>query len=91
MQQAGTAAAGLVVNTLVGTHDLAHTGILNQGLESRQVGLVQFARVDGVQIQLVAAPLGSGMHGKMLGTGQQFAVFGIFRALQPFDYLGAHA
>ncbi|OQB66493.1 MAG: hypothetical protein BWX93_01944 [Bacteroidetes bacterium ADurb.Bin139] len=40
LQQAGTAAAGFVIYPLIGTHDLAHTSFLYQGLESRQVGFV---------------------------------------------------
>ena len=90
LQQTGAAAAGLVIYPLIGTHNLTHIGFPDQGLESGQVGFMQLARIQRIQIELVAAPFGSRMHGKMFRTGQQFTVFGIGRALQSFYHLDAH-
>jgi len=59
LQQAGAAAAGFIVQTLVGAHDLSHIGFLHQGLERRQVGFVEFAGTHLVEVELVTAPFGA--------------------------------
>ena len=90
LQQTGVAAAGVVVETLVGAHHFAHLRILHQGLEGRHVGLPQVAGRDVGQVDGVAAPFGSAVHGIMLGAGPEFTVFGVFGTLQTTNHRTAH-
>ena len=83
LQKPGASATGFVVQPRIRAHHFANVSLLHQGLERREVGFVQFARVHIVQIELMPAPFGARVHGKMFGTSQQFPVFRIFRACRP--------
>ena len=72
---AGIAAAGVAVDALVGTHHLGHVTLLHQRLEGRQVGLPQVALRQLLDVEHVAVPLGTAVHGKVLGAGQQLGIF----------------
>ena len=83
-------AAGLTVDTLVGAHHLGHLGLLHQCLEGGQIGLPEIALGQILYIKLVAVPLRSAMHGKVLGAGQQLAIL-LVRALQTVNHGHTHA
>ena len=90
LQQTGVAATGVVVEALVGTHHLAHLGILHQCLEGRQVGLPQVAGRHVGEVGGMAAPLGSAVHGIMFRAGPEFAVAGVFWSLQATHHGRSH-
>ena len=90
LQQSAVAAAGFVVQSLIGTHHLPDLGILHQGLEGRQIRLLQVAQRHVVQVGRMAGVLRSAVHGIVLGTGPQLAVAGRLGALQSAHHLGAH-
>ena len=69
LQQTVASAARLVFIPVVGAHHLLHTGLLDQSLESRQVGLAQVTRLNVLGIELMAVPLRTAVNSKVLGTG----------------------
>ena len=71
---AGIAAAGVAINALVGAHHLGHPALLHQCLEGRQVGLPEVALGQVLNVEGVAVPFRTAVHGKVLGAGQQLAV-----------------
>ena len=90
LQQTLTATARVIVETLVGTHHLAHLGILHQGLESRHISFPHIAGRHISQIGRMACVFGTAMDGIVLGAGPQLTILGIFRALQASYNLCAH-
>ena len=69
LEQTGRTAAGIVVQTLVGTHHLSYLGILHQGLEGRHVGLPEVAHGYIIKICRVACVFRTAVYGIVLGTG----------------------
>ena len=69
--------AGLSVDTLVGAHHLGHLAFLYQRLEGWQVGLPKVALGQMLDVELVAVPFRTAMHGKVLGAGQQLFILTI--------------
>ena len=75
LQIARIAAARFAIDALIGTHHLFHIAVNHKRLERRQIGLPQVARRQILHIEAVAAPFRTAVHGKMLGTSQQFHIF----------------
>ena len=90
LQQTLVRTAGLVIQTLVGTHHLTHLGILHQGLEGRQVSFVHVTGRDLGEVGRMATPLRSAVYGIVLGTGPCLAVLGILRPLKTAHHSAAH-
>ena len=66
-QQSVARTTGFPLETLVGTHHLAHITFLHQRLEGGQIGLPEVT-VRGLHIHRVAQRLGTAVHGIVLGT-----------------------
>ena len=90
LQQSVVAAAGVALESLVGTHHLLDMGFLYQVLEGRQVGLPQIALRQVFYIKVVAGLLRTAMHGEVFGAGQQLAVFSVVGSLQTAHHTDAH-
>ena len=90
LQQTCAAAAGVVVEALVGAHHLAHLSILHEGLEGGEVGLIHIAQADVVQVGGVARVFRTAVDGIVLSAGPQLAVLGALGALQAAHDLFAH-
>ena len=67
-QQTVARTTGLTLETLIGTHHLTHITLLDQSLESRQIGLPEVT-VRGLHIHRVTQRLRAAVHGIVLGTG----------------------
>ena len=67
-EQTVAGATGLTLETLIGTHHLAHITFFNQCLKGRQIGFPEVA-VSWLNIHGVAQRLWTAMHGIVLGTG----------------------
>ena len=81
-------AAGLPLETVIGTHHLLYVTLFNQGLESRQVGLIQITGSSFCVI-LMAIPFRSAMDGIVLGAGMCLEIISII-ALQTFGHCYTH-
>ena len=90
LEQTGRAAAGIIVETLVGTHHLTHLGVLHQGLEGGHIGLPEVAGRHIGEVGGVAGVLRTAVYGIVLGTGPEFAVLRILRPLQAAYHLDPH-
>ena len=78
----GIGAARSTIYTLIGTHHLSHMSILYQRLESREISLPQIPGWQILQIEDVAIPLRTAMHGEMLGTSQCLDILGSLRLIR---------
>ena len=65
----------LSVDSLISTHHLSHLAFLYQCFEGRQIGLPKVTLGQILDVKGMAVPLRSAMYGKVLGAGQQLAVF----------------
>ena len=90
LKQTGIATARLIVQTLIGTHHLAHICLGHQRLESRQIGFPQVARRHIGEVGGVACVFWTAVHGIVFGTSPEFAVLGIFGTLKPTHDSLAH-
>ena len=78
----GVGTARSTIYTLIGTHHLSHMSILYQRLEGREISLPQITGWQILQIEDVAIPLRTAMHGKMLGTSQCLDILGSLRLIR---------
>ena len=69
-EKAIVSTARITFETVVGTHYFADICLLNQSLESRQIGLVEVAKADVLCIETVTVPFGTAVYGKMFGTSK---------------------
>ena len=83
-------AAGLAVDALIGAHHLSHA-LVDQCLEGRQIGFPEVALRQVLDVERMAVPLRTAMHGEVLGTGQQLAILGVLGPLQAAYDGRAHA
>ena len=90
LEQTVTAAAGVIVESLIGTHHLSDLSILYQRLEGWHVGLPEVAYGNVCEVGGMAGVFRTTMYGIVLGTGPEFAILGILRPLQSTYHLGAH-
>ena len=90
LQQTGGSAAGIIVETLVGTHHLTYFCVLHQGLEGRHVGFPEVTYGNIGEIGGVTGVLRTAVYGIVLRTGPKLAVLCILRTLQTLDHLDTH-
>ena len=90
LEQTVRTATGIVVETLVGTHYLAHLRILYKSLEGRHVGLPKVTYRHIGEVGGVTGVFRTAVDGIVLGAGPEFTVLGILRPLQALHYLHTH-
>jgi len=90
LEQAVVGAAGLVVETLISAHHLAHIGVLDERFECRQIGFPQITWRDLIEVGGVARALGTAVYGIVLGAGPEFAVTCRLGSLQTSHDSAAH-
>ena len=91
LQEALASAARLVVPTLVSAHHLTYIALLHTRLEGRHIGLPKVAWTHVDDVVGMTRILRSTVDSIMLGTGIEFAIFGVQRSLQALHHLHAHA
>ena len=74
LQQTIGAAAGVAVETLIGTHHLLDAPLLHQRLEGWQIGFPKVAGRKVFDVHRVAQLLRAAVYGKVLGTSQELVV-----------------
>ena len=90
LQQTCAATARIIVESLVGTHHLAHLRILHQRLEGRHVGLPEVAHRHIGEVDGVASVFRSAVYGIVFGTRPELAILRRLRSLQSAHHLCAH-
>ena len=89
-QQTVASAARIALVTVVGAHHLFYATFGNQVLESREVGLVEVARIGEVGIIHVTVPFRTRVNSKVLGTSVGLIVLRISWSLQATHYCQTH-
>ena len=89
VQEHGVGAGGRAVDGVVGAHDGLRVGLGDGGAEGGEVGVFEVVRGD-VDVGLMARGLRAGVHGEVLGRGDDAEVVGV-GALHAGDEGDGHA
>ncbi len=84
------ATAWMVVVALVGTHHLAHIGLLHKLAESGQICLTKVPLAYIVDVECMTVPFRPAVYGKMFRAGICFAVSGRIGPLQSLHHSHTH-
>ncbi len=85
------AAARFTVDALIGAHHFGHIALLHQRLEGRKIGFPKVALGQLLDVERVAVPLRTAVHGKVFGASQEFAVATVGRTLQSAHHSQSHS